>query len=279
MTQAKVSPTAANPAEVYEQFFIPAIFRHWTPMLLEFAQPKPGEHILDLACGTGIVSRFLSHIFDSNGGKPGRVVALDINPAMLEVARSKSNSQAPYIEWQEGNAESLLFPDGSFDLVLCQAGLMLFKDRAAAAREMHRVLKPGGRAVVLVWQSLKQNPFAKAFNEPLSRRLGVDIAVVSPSYSLGSPAELSVLLSAAGFRSVEVYPVQYHTFVDDPASYMELAFKGAAAAVPFYAGLDDKTRSELAKDVTRDVEPIMKQYIHNGRMIHPQAANIAVAYA
>jgi ubiquinone/menaquinone biosynthesis C-methylase UbiE len=271
MAQGNNSSPSANPAEIYEQFYVQAIFRHWTPILLEFARPKPGEHILDLACGTGIVARTAAQII----GDQGRVVGLDVNKAMLEVASRRANSS--FIEWQEGNAEKTTFPDQSFDLVLCQAGLMLFGNKVAAASEMRRVLKPDGRAVVLVWKSLDHNPFNKALLESLSRRMGIEIAAITPSYSLGDVPELITLMSKAGFSKISVYPVQYYTFVDDPEQFMELNFRGAAAALPIYASMDDRTRSELIEGVTHDLEPMMPLYLHRGRLIYPQAANIALA--
>ena len=120
MNQDKNSFQSLSPAEIYEQFYIPAIFRHWTPILLEFASPKPGEHIFDLACGTGIVARSTAALVSNQC----RIVGLDINPGLLDVAWQRSISTAPFIEWQEGNTEDLPFPDNSFDLIPCKAGLI-----------------------------------------------------------------------------------------------------------------------------------------------------------
>lgn len=274
MLKENRSTQYASPAEIYEQVFISAVFRHWTPMLLEFATPKAGEHILDLACGTGIVARNAAKHVNSDG----RIVGLDISPAMLEVARQRAISEAPFNEWHEGNAEKIHFPDRTFDLVLCQAGLMLFKNKAAAASEMRRVLKDSGRAVVLVWQSLGQNPFNDSLNESLSRRMGVEKAMLSTSFSLGSQEELSSLLAGADFTTVRVYPIHYYTFVDDPDLYLDLAIKGSAALFPMFAELSDDERIKLTDGVAGDMEPVMKRYKQDGRLIYPQAANIAVAY-
>jgi ubiquinone/menaquinone biosynthesis C-methylase UbiE len=274
MVTGKNSSQNPNPAEIYEQFYVSAAFRHWTPILLEFALPKPGEHLLDLACGTGIVARNAAR----QVGPEGRVVGLDINPAMLEVARRQAGPEASFIEWQEGNAENIPFPDHTFDLVLCQAGLMLFKNRAAAVVELFRVLKEGGRAVVLVWQSLDRQPFNRALCESISRRMGVDIAVITPSFSLGSADALSSLLSEAGFPKVSVYPVQYYIFADDPEGYVDLTLRGAAAANPIFATLDDKTRTELVEGIAADIEPVLQKYLQGGRLIYPVSANIAVAH-
>ena len=156
---------------------------------------------------------------------------------------------------------------------------MLFKNKAAAAGEMHRVLKPGGRVVVLVWQSLDQHPLNKAIQESLSRRMGVDITTTATAFSLGNAADLANLVSQAGFSKVSIYPVQYYTFVDDPEQFMELNLKSAAAVMPVFTNLDDQERSELVAGITADIEPVMTEYLQGGRLIYPQAANIAVAIA
>ena len=124
-------------AEVYEARFVPAIFGEWAPHLVEAAGVAPGQAVLDVACGTGVVARTAA---DRMGGR-GRVVGLDLNEGMLAVA----GRLRPDIEWRQGDAAELPFEAGSFDAVLCQAALMFFPDRARALREMARVASPGLR--------------------------------------------------------------------------------------------------------------------------------------
>ena len=113
-------------AEAYEARFVPALFAEWAPHLVELAGVAPGQAVLDVACGTGIVARTAADTLEG----AGRVVGLDLNEAMLAVARRVR----PDIEWRQGDAASLPFPDGSFDTVLCQMALMFFPDRARALR-------------------------------------------------------------------------------------------------------------------------------------------------
>jgi ubiquinone/menaquinone biosynthesis C-methylase UbiE len=138
---------AANP---YEALFVPALFRQWASKVADTAAIHRGQRVLDVACGTGILAREAA----SRVGAAGHVVALDPNPGMLAVA----TRLAPGVEWREGVAESLPFPDGSFDAVVSQFGLMFFRDRRQALREMRRVLAGGGRLVVAVWISLDEIP-------------------------------------------------------------------------------------------------------------------------
>jgi ubiquinone/menaquinone biosynthesis C-methylase UbiE len=117
-----------NPAETYEQYFVPAMFIPWATILLRYASPQPGERVLDVACGTGIVARLAAPLVGSNG----QVVALDINSAMLAVARTLPAPSGATIHWQEGNAMALPSPDDAFDVVLCQHGLQFVPDPGGA---------------------------------------------------------------------------------------------------------------------------------------------------
>jgi ubiquinone/menaquinone biosynthesis C-methylase UbiE len=109
----------ATGPEIYERHLVPAIFGPWAQDLLAFASPKPGERVLDVACGTGVVARLASqHV-----GLGGSVVGLDLNPGMLAVARALPPASVTPLEWYEGNVSALPFPDAAFDLVLCQQGL------------------------------------------------------------------------------------------------------------------------------------------------------------
>ena len=111
-----------TPAEMYEQYIVPATFIPWTPVLVEKAAPKPGEHVLDLACGTGIVARHVAPLI----GKEGHLVGIDISPDMLNVARNLPAPEGADIEWIEADGTSTSLPDDSFDLVICQQGLQFF---------------------------------------------------------------------------------------------------------------------------------------------------------
>ena len=132
---------AGNAADVYERALVPAIFAPWAPLVVALAEPKPGERVLDVACGTGVVARFASQ----RVGRTGGVVGLDLNPGMLAVAAASAAGPAATgapIVWREGSAVAMPLADGSFDVVCCQLGLQFFPDRSAALAEMHRVLVP-----------------------------------------------------------------------------------------------------------------------------------------
>src|ERR1700722_8583613 len=139
MSQQGQWQVAGSAPEVYERELVPAVFRPWAPILVDLAHPRPGERVVDVACGTGVVARIVA----ARVGPKGTVVGVDLNPGMLSVARSAVSTDprasAP-VQWQEASADKLPFPDGSFDIVYCQLGLQFFVDRAAALCEMRRVL-------------------------------------------------------------------------------------------------------------------------------------------
>ncbi len=116
---------------------------------MALAVPQSGERVLDIACGTGVVT----HLVVPHVGATGKVVGLDLNAGRLAVAQSLSSVSGITIEWREGDVNALPFPDADFDLVTCQQGFQFFPDRLVALREMSRVLVPGGRLALNVWCS------------------------------------------------------------------------------------------------------------------------------
>lgn len=137
-------------ARSYQEMLVPAIFEDCAGRMLDMARPRPGERVLDVACGTGVLARAAA----DRMAQGGSVVGLDMNPGMLSVAEDL----APELEWRQGRAEDLPYEAGTFDLVACQLSLMFFDDRKAAIREMLRVMKPEGRLVVTVFDALETIP-------------------------------------------------------------------------------------------------------------------------
>src|SRR5262249_28586791 len=125
---------------------------------------ETGERVLDVACGTGAVARVAADLV----GEGGRVVGVDVNRAMLRVARAR----LPGLEWCEASVLALPFAGDGFDAVFCQLGLQFFPDRPAALSEMRRVLAPGGRFGASVYSSIERNPAADALACSLDRRFG-----------------------------------------------------------------------------------------------------------
>ena len=143
--------------ENYERHFVPIIFSQYAEILANSVAQAGGD-VLELACGTGVVTRSLA---PKTGGQ--RYVATDFNPPMLEIAKSKALED--HLEFQVADATALPFEAGQFGTVVCQFGVMFFPDKQTAYAEVARVLKPGGTYVFSVWDSLKHNHFARIIHE------------------------------------------------------------------------------------------------------------------
>ena len=181
-------------AKAYETLFVPALFGQWASLVVEAANLVEGERVLDVACGTGVLARNAQH----RTGPTGYVAGLDPSPGMLAVAKELS----PSVDWRQGAAESLPFPDASFDAVISQFGFM-FMDRDKAAHEMLRVLRPNGRLVVAVWDSTDNIPAYAAEIALLERIAGTRAAdALRAPFALGDRERFAEIFRKAGASSV-----------------------------------------------------------------------------
>jgi ubiquinone/menaquinone biosynthesis C-methylase UbiE len=187
-----------TPAENYQRFFVPSIGAPVADDLVGVAGLRPGERVLDVACGTGVVARLAA----ARVGAAGTVVGVDVNPGMLAMARSHTRPDIS-IDWHEASAESMPLPDAAFDVVFCQMGLQFVPNKLAALREMLRVLDQGGRAFVTV-PGPKPSMFA-IMTDALARHLSPEVASFGDLvFSMHDVDELTELMRGAGFQEVDV---------------------------------------------------------------------------
>lgn len=217
-----------GPASIYEMQLVTAIFEPLARIVVERAQPEPGEHVLDAACGTGIVARLVAPMV----GPSGRTVGVDYDPIMIEMARSL----APEIEWQQGDLQNLPFPNGFYDLVICQQGLQYLPDPGAGLRQIHRVLRQGGRMVLATWSDLAKSPGHVLLFQALEATIGPDKARPA-GWSLADEAQLLELVSEAGFVSVTTTIISLQTRYPSARAFVEIVLKGSSKV----------TRDELAQ--------------------------------
>jgi SAM-dependent methyltransferase len=184
-------------AGAYEALHVPALFGQWCGLVLDAAGVAPGRRVLDVACGTGVLARAAAALV----GPSGSVAGVDPDPGMLTVA----GQLAPAVEWRQGVAESLPWPDRTFDAVVCQFGLMFFTDRERALREMLRVLAPGGRLAIAVWDLL-ENTTAYPIEVGLLERIGGQRAAdaLRAPFVLGNTGLLRGLFESAGAAAIGV---------------------------------------------------------------------------
>lgn len=184
-------------ATSYQDQLVPALMEEWAPRVADAANIRPGNRVLDVACGTGVLTRAAASL----AGPSGTVTGLDLNRGMLAVAARLS----PTLRWQQGTAEALPFPDQSFEAVVSQFGLMFVPDPAAGLREMMRVLVPGGRLAVAVWASLADTPAYAAEVELVDRYAGAAAAdALRAPFVLGESGRLAELCLAAGITGATV---------------------------------------------------------------------------
>lgn len=189
---------SAEQAEIYETQFVPALFAQWAPLLVAAARLEPGQRVLDVACGTGILARTAA----DRVGPTGHVTGLDLNDGMLSVARRLQ----PDILWRQGDAAVLPFPDGTFDAVLCQSAMMFFPDATGALTEMARVCRPGGVVGVQVYSSLDAQPAYGPWVDMVARYVGTEAINLLGTYWVhGDLAVLRDRFRAAGLRVLDVH--------------------------------------------------------------------------
>jgi ubiquinone/menaquinone biosynthesis C-methylase UbiE len=238
---ARDGNVAKAAAENYERHFVPAIGRPMAEDLVAAADLRPGERVLDVACGTGVVARLAA----DRVGPDGSVAGLDPNPGMLAVARESVPAEAA-VDWHEAAAESIPLPDGSFDVVLCGMGLQFFSDRAAGLREIRRVLTPGGRLVASLPGPVPAP--LEIMAEELSRHVGAEAAAfVHTVFSLNDADEIRALAADAGFRDVDVRASPKQLRLPPPEDFLwqYVASTPLAAAVA-QVGDDERARLESA---------------------------------
>ena len=253
--------------EMYERWLVGALFRPWAEVLVERAGVAAGERVLDVACGTGIVAR----IAHERVGDTGRVVGVDVNVPMLDIARVVD----PGVDWREGNAMALPVTDlERFDVVLSNQGLQFFPDKLVALREMRRVLEPNGRLALAVWRSLDEAPVLRELNEVAERHLG---PIQDRRYAFGDATALGQLIIDAGFQNVDVESATRTIRFTDGAMFVQLnsmALVGMSANGP---SMTEEERSGVADVISRESAGIVKAHTNGGGFVFEIAANIATA--
>ena len=177
-------------ADIYDELFVPALFGRFVEPVASAAQVGPTESVIDLACGTGALTRAMRN------RTSGRVVGVDLNPAMVEVARRHGGN----IEYVEGDAANLGFADSAFDVATCQFGLMFFPDPSRGIAEMDRA---ADRGIVAVWDSIERSEGYSAMQDLFRDELGNDAArSLDAPFAMGKEGVLEALFAEAGVSGV-----------------------------------------------------------------------------
>jgi len=220
MSETEAWQVSDDAAVIYEQQFVPALFGSWPPSVADAAGIGPGDKVLDVACGTGVLAREAS----KRVGTEGSVTGLDLNEGMLAVAKRLQ----PDVDWRQGDAAKLPFEGGQFDVVVSQFALMYFPERVAALREMWRVLKPGGRLAVASWASFEKAQGYRLLAEIAERRTNAEAAAILRSpFILGDVDELLSLYNEAGIDPVEIKTREDFAYFPSTEEFVSAEVKGS----------------------------------------------------
>jgi ubiquinone/menaquinone biosynthesis C-methylase UbiE len=270
MSQQGQWQVAGSAPEVYERELVPAVFGVWAPILIDLAQPKLGERVVDIACGTGIIA----HLAAVKVGPTGAVAGIDLNPGMLTVARSlKTAKDAASVQWHEASADRLPLPDGSFDIAYCQLGLQFFADRLAALREMRRVLSSKGRLALMVWCGIHESPGFDSFAEILERNVSSAAAsIMRAPFGLADADELRRLVATADFGDIRVQ--RRVGTIEFPS--VERFVLGYVAGSPLAGHVSQAT--DMARErLIIDAKSALEKYVGRRGLSIPIAAHLLTA--
>jgi ubiquinone/menaquinone biosynthesis C-methylase UbiE len=249
-------------AMAYEDFFVKGLFKEWTIRVMDAAQIRSGHWVLDVGCGTGVLARDAA----MRVGPTGFVAGLDPSPGMLAVAKQLT----PTVEWWQGSAESLPFPNQSFDVAVSQFGLMFFSERQLAIREMLRVLKPQGQLAVAVWDSIDRIPAYAVEMALLERVAGKRAAnALRAPFVLGDRQELATLFERAGTASVEI------TTQPGTARFPSIRMMVEADLRGWLPVMDVVLPEEQIRRILEEAEGDLKSYLNSdGRVVFESSAHI-----
>jgi ubiquinone/menaquinone biosynthesis C-methylase UbiE len=254
--------------EIYERVLVGPLFRPFAQQLLARLTLNPGDSLIDVACGTGIVARLAREQL----GPDARIVGVDVAPAMLAVARTVDQT----IDWRQGNAASLPVNGGErFSVLTCHQGLQFMPDKPAAIREMRRVLAPGGRVAIATWRSLEDLPRMAEFNAVVERHVG---RIVDSRHSFGDAAALTHVLTEAGFSDVDVGTLAHDVQFADGALFARLNAMAAIGMSDTGKAMSDAERGELAERVAAESQELIGRYTKDGLFVLPLETLLATAH-
>ncbi|WP_299326509.1 class I SAM-dependent methyltransferase [Parasphingopyxis sp.] len=269
-----------SPPELYETYLAPGLFSPFADDLL--ARLPPSGTCLDIACGTGVISRKLAR-----NGAVKRISAIDIAEPMIAHATALAANEdlADRIEYSVASALDLPFAKDEFETAYCQQGVQFFPDRLQALREARRVLKPGGRFAAAVWTAASDgNPVFGTFEEALARRFGEDLVPLGP-FAFGDKDALQSLFEESGFTLQSLERREANARLPDIRSFIlfDLIFigrPGADGALQPIVAPDDPAADEPIREMIAEMEEALSDYVQDDNsLLAPMTTHIAIAKA
>lgn len=216
--------------------------------LLAKSNIREGSRVLDISCGTGLVTFPIADIV----GKEGKITAIDLSEGMIERARKEAGKRGyDLIDFKQMDAESLDLPDDSFDIAVNSLGLMYYPNPDQALAEMYRVLAPGGTASALVWGQRKACGWAEIF-PIVDRRVKTDVCPLF--FQLGTGQQLHYVFKKAGFEDLTTDRFEVSLNYETEEEAIVAAFLGGAVALA-YRKFNDTVKKEVHEEYIESIEP------------------------
>jgi ubiquinone/menaquinone biosynthesis C-methylase UbiE len=252
----------------YDRYLGHVLFQPYAEDLAARLQVKENGAVLELACGTGILTRELRNRLPATA----KLIATDLNEPMFENAAAKF-AKGEVVEWQQADACSLPFGDGMFDAVVCQFGIMFVPDKTLAAREAHRVLKPGGLFLFNVWDALEHNDLGRIAHETIASYFDKDPpAFYQVPFGYHDQNGIKRVLDEAGFRDARIDVVEETS----GATRAEDAATGLVQGNPVSVAIAERDRS-LLPVITNAIAAALKSRFGEGDIRAPMRAIIVQA--
>jgi ubiquinone/menaquinone biosynthesis C-methylase UbiE len=256
-----------NAPQLYERDTVHTLGRPLAELMFAHVALHTGDRVLDAACGTGIVTRVAAQRFRHLA----HIIGVDLNPGMLDVARANTPTTGVPVEWRQGDVCALPFPDGRFEVVLCQQGLQFVPDPFAALRELRRVLVPGGRLAFTVFSEVPA--YYAVLADALARHVSAAAATSCLSrYTLQDATTLRTLVEDAGFGAIESHVLEVRRRM--PASATSVV--EAMARAPYardVAAVEEAVRQAIGQEVSA----VLHAYREGDEVVIPHRSHLVQA--
>ena len=268
MSEQDVDFSGSIPAN-YDRYLGPMFFQPYAEDLAQRLQVRPDGSVLEVACGTGILTRVLR----SRLAPTVKLMATDLNEPMLQNAIGKFHA-GESVQWHEVDATNLPFADATYDAVVCQFGLMFVPDKRAAVRETYRILKPGGSFLFNVWDAMEHNELAKIAHQIIESFFDRDPPnFYEVPFGYHDRGEIEKLMTQEGFRAIQISVVAK----ESKASQAENAAKGLVEGNPVVVAITERDPSLVPK-ITDAVAAAIKSRFGDVSVRAPMRAIIVQAH-
>ena len=251
----------------YERYLVPLLFQPYAELLADRARQFGPRGILETAAGTGVVTAALARALPE-----AEIVATDLNQAMLDVACTRVSS--PNVSFCQADALDLPFEDQSFDLVVCQFGIMFYPDKVKGNAEARRVLREGGHYLLAIWDRIERNALSSLAHETMERLFpdNPPMFMKRGPFSYYDPEWIERDLRAAGFAGVDIQTIE----LESRSSSADDAARGLVYGSPMGVELEGYGPGALDR-VFEDFSRAAHEYQGPDGFDAPMAAHIVTA--